>query len=110
MDPIIANSKLKQLELDHADEGLLVDIRRSDGLTTKMDEVGKGYFISPQLIGSITSIALALLYVTPTKFQHSYTSSLCAPAAVKPLGNRLGSNARIQLSRPTRLAPASNGV
>ena len=56
-------SKLYQLELQNADDGQLTDIRRSDALTTKLEEVKHGYFLSPQIIGSITAIALATLYV-----------------------------------------------
>lgn len=54
-------SKLQQLELQHADEGQLTDIKRSDGLTTKMEEVESGYFRGPRILGSIVAMALAVL-------------------------------------------------
>lgn len=56
-------SKLQQLELQHADEGQLTDIKRSDGLTTRLEEVESGYFLGPRVIGSIIAIALAVLCV-----------------------------------------------
>lgn len=56
-------SKLQQLELQHADAGQLTDIKRSDGLTTRLEEVDSGYFLGPRVIGSIIAIALAVLCV-----------------------------------------------
>ena len=56
-------SRLQQLELQHADEGQLTDIKRSDGLTTRLEEVESGYFMGPRILGSIVAIALAVLCV-----------------------------------------------
>lgn len=52
-------SKLQQLELAHANEGTLADIRRSDALATESVALQKGYFLSPKLIGSIAAISLS---------------------------------------------------
>jgi len=65
MDSHVPISKLQQLELAHADEGQLVDIKRSDALTTELEKVERGYFLSPQIVGSISSITVAVLYVLP---------------------------------------------
>lgn len=56
-------SRLQQLELQHADEGYLTDLKRSDGLTTRTEDVEKGYFMGPRILGSIVAIALAVLCV-----------------------------------------------
>jgi hypothetical protein len=52
-------SKLQQLELEHATEGQLADIRRSDALTTDQTELESGYFYSIKVIGSVASISLS---------------------------------------------------
>lgn len=54
-------SKLEKLELQYADEGQLTDIKYSNALSTRAEEVEHGYFLSPQVIGSICAIALATL-------------------------------------------------
>ena len=56
-------SRLRQLELQHADEGQLTDVKRSDGLTTRLEAVESGYFMGPRIVGSIVAIALAVLCV-----------------------------------------------
>ena len=61
---------LGELEIAHADEGQLVDIKRSDALTTELERVDRGYFISPQLVGSVSAIALATLYVMSRSDSH----------------------------------------
>jgi hypothetical protein len=52
-------SKLQQLELEHATEGQLLDIQRSDALATEENELERGYFYSFKIIGSIASISLS---------------------------------------------------
>lgn len=54
-----AQSKLQELELAHADEGQLADIRRSDALTTESNELEKGYFLSVGLVGSVAGVSIS---------------------------------------------------
>jgi hypothetical protein len=53
------SSKLQQLELAHAGEDTLEDIRRAEALSTDTNQVTKGYFTSLPLIGAIASISLS---------------------------------------------------
>jgi hypothetical protein len=64
MDLQAPSSRLQQLELEHADEGQKIDIKRSDALATDLSNVERGYFFSPQIIGSIAAVSLAVLYVS----------------------------------------------
>lgn len=59
MDPDTNASKLQQLEIAHATEGQLEDIRRSDALATEEQELEQGYFYSIKIIGSVASISLS---------------------------------------------------
>lgn len=52
-------TKLQELELAHASEGQLEDIRRSDALATEEKELEHGYFYSIKIIGSVASISLS---------------------------------------------------
>jgi hypothetical protein len=52
-------SKLQQLETEHATEGQLLDIKRSDALATEENELERGYFYSFKTIGSVASISLS---------------------------------------------------
>jgi MFS family permease len=52
-------SKLQQLETEHATEGQLLDIQRSNALATEENELERGYFYSFKVIGSVASISLS---------------------------------------------------
>jgi hypothetical protein len=54
-----AQSKLQELELAHADEGQLADIRRSDALTAESNDLEKGYFLSVGLLGSVAGVSIS---------------------------------------------------
>lgn len=56
---IHAHSKLQELELAHADEGQLADVRRSNALTAESKDLEKGYFLSVGLVGSVAGISLS---------------------------------------------------
>ncbi|KIX97094.1 uncharacterized protein Z520_07208 [Fonsecaea multimorphosa CBS 102226] len=55
-----ANTKLQELALAHADEGALQDITLSNTLSTSVDKVEQGYFMSLRLIGAIFSLGTAV--------------------------------------------------
>lgn len=59
MDNNTPTSKLQQLELEHATEGQLADIRRSNALATDQRDLDSGYFYSIKVIGSVASISLS---------------------------------------------------
>ncbi|OQV09728.1 hypothetical protein CLAIMM_13818 [Cladophialophora immunda] len=60
MAPTGANTKLQELALAHADEGALQDINHSNTLSTSVEKVEEGYFMSIRLIGAIISLGTAV--------------------------------------------------
>lgn len=61
MEIPIHQSRLQQLEAQHADEETLRDMRRSEILATEMNKLEQGYFLSLNVIGANSAIALAVL-------------------------------------------------
>lgn len=60
-------SKLQELELAHAGEGTLEDIRQAEALATDTSQVKTGYFTSLSLVGAIASISLSTVWVTQVR-------------------------------------------
>lgn len=87
MDP--PKSKLQQLELAKAGEEELADIRHSEALATNTKHVKEGYFISPQLIGALSSISLSTTA--------SYWGFSPAAAIVKNINEDIGPSANASL-------------
>lgn len=52
-------SRLQELELAHAGEGTLEDLRHAEALALRTTDVKKGYFTSLTLIGALASISLS---------------------------------------------------
>lgn len=71
---IQAQSKLQELELAHADEGQLADIRRSDALTAESHDLEKGYFLSVGLVGSVAGISLSTVAAYFVSKKHTPTN------------------------------------
>ncbi|KKY26999.1 putative trichothecene efflux pump [Phaeomoniella chlamydospora] len=61
MDAPVAETKLKQLELSHANEDTLADIKNSDALATEQQELEAGYFLSARLVFSVLGVSLSTL-------------------------------------------------
>jgi len=62
-------SRLQELELAHAGEEELADIRHSNALTTDARKVKEGYFLNIQLIDALASISLSTTYDYMIDFQ-----------------------------------------
>lgn len=65
-------SKLQRLELAHADEGQLADIRRSDALTAESKDLENGYFLSVGLVGSVAGVSLSTVAAYFVSKTHAY--------------------------------------
>jgi hypothetical protein len=72
---IHAHSKLQELELAHADEGQLADIRRSDALTAESNDLEKGYFLSVGLLGSVAGVSISTVAAYFVSIWHAFRRS-----------------------------------
>ena len=61
MDATMVETKLQQLELSHANEDTLSDIRHAGALATEQQKLEAGYFLSTRLVFSVLGVSLSTL-------------------------------------------------